>query len=91
MDMVPQIGVIIEGIASEDKQKNQRSIELFRKYQGAYKWKIRNNVRRYDKKIWKKFIDLVLADTAAQLNVELRCIYLLLEKMIPCFMLFWII
>ena len=72
MDMVPQIGTIIAGIASDDKEKQQRSLGLFRKYQGRYKWKLRNGMRRYDKSLWQKFIDIVLKDAASsQLNVEI--------------------
>ena len=76
MYMVPNLRKMIDGIASNDKDKNEQALQLFAKNMDnkGLRWILRSKIKYFDDEIWNKFMDLVLANNS-ELNTKI-CLFL---------------
>ena len=61
MYMVPNLRKIIDGIQSDDKDKNDQALQLFAKHMSKFQCILKSRVEQFDDDTWRKLVDLVLA------------------------------
>ena len=70
MKMIPNMKIMIENIASHDKDRNKTSLEIFAKYMHKNRWILANKLKNYDQTLWHRFQELVLSNDS-ELNMKI--------------------